>query len=83
MCAYVCAAVHAYVGVCQDQRRISDALCVILHLIPLIEGQSMSLEIDRQPGNTINPTVCLITQLALDYTLTYPHRHFFNFLYGC
>lgn len=41
----------------------------------------MRLEIGRQPGNTNNPTVCLVTQLAPDYKLICPHRHFFLTFY--
>lgn len=54
---------------------------VMLRLISLIEGQSMSPKIGGQPGNTNNPTVCLVTQLALDYKLTCPNRHFFLTFY--
>lgn len=81
--------VHAYAGVHACGRCACRCMCVprsgkdfscsgiILHLIPLIEGQSMRLEIGRQPGNTNNPTVCLVTQLAPGYKLICPHRHFF------
>lgn len=86
MCAYACAAMHASAGVhadicvCQDWRRLSDAL-VYQSSPHSFERGSINEGGGRQ---TTRKPYCLHHHRAGNRLQTNMHpQHFLNFLYGC